>query len=76
MAFSIIHYFYYIVLFGTLAVGFAGNRTKKAVAILDTHEGDDIPSEVTTINKSVGMAGAGSALIAVVMIFLMSVKPF
>ncbi|MFP7298460.1 DUF2269 family protein [Neobacillus niacini] len=59
-----------------LAVVFSGKRTKKAVALLDAHQGNDIPSEVLTLNKSVGMAGAGSALIAVVMIFLMSVKPF
>jgi hypothetical protein len=59
-----------------LAVGFSGKRTKKAVAILDNHQGDDIPSEVLALNKSVGMAGASTAIIAIVMIFLMSVKPF
>ncbi|MBY0149061.1 DUF2269 family protein [Neobacillus niacini] len=77
--FSQIWYITSIILFFValyLSVGFAGKRTKQAVAILDKHKGDDIPSEVKTLNKSVGMAGAGSALIAVVMIFLMSVKPF
>ncbi|WP_456277230.1 DUF2269 family protein [Bacillus sp. AK128] len=59
-----------------LAVGFAGKRTKKAVEMLNAHQGDDIPIEVSTLNKSIGMTGMGSALIAVVMIFLMSVKPF
>lgn len=59
-----------------LAVGFAGKRTKKAVALLNDHQGDDIPNEVMTLNKTVGMAGMGSAIIAVVMIILMSVKPF
>lgn len=59
-----------------LAVGFAGKRTNQALAILDSHKGDDVPTEVKTLNKSIGMAGAGSAFIAVVMIFLMSVKPF
>jgi hypothetical protein len=59
-----------------LAVGFSGKRTKKAVALLDNHQGEDIPSEVLALNKTVGIAGMGSAIIAIVMIFLMSVKPF
>ncbi|MCC3358759.1 DUF2269 family protein [Bacillus sp. REN16] len=59
-----------------LAVGFAGKRTKKAAALLNNHQGDDIPNEILTLNKTIGMAGMGSALIAIVMIILMSVKPF
>jgi hypothetical protein len=77
--FSQIWYITSIILFFValyLSVGFAGKRTKQAVAILEKHKGNDIPNEVKMLNKSVGMAGASSALIAVVMIFLMSVKPF
>lgn len=77
--FSQIWYIASIILFFValyLSVGFAGKRTKQAVALLNAHKGEDIPSEVVTLNKSVGMAGMSSALIAVVMIFLMSVKPF
>lgn len=59
-----------------LSVGFSGKRTKKAVSLLSVHKGEDIPNEVIALNKTVGMAGMGSALIAIVMIILMSVKPF
>ena len=59
-----------------LAVGFSGKRTRRAVELLNSHQGNDIPDEVLQLKKTVAKAGMSASLIAVVMIFLMSVKPF
>lgn len=59
-----------------LAVGYSGKKTKRVAEILVTHEGNDIPSDVVVLNKATAKAGIASSIIAVIMIFLMSVKPF
>lgn len=59
-----------------LAVGYTCKRVKKVSEILDGYKGSDIPADAAALNKQIAAAGMTASLIAVVMIVLMSVKPF
>ncbi|MEH7392314.1 DUF2269 family protein [Bacillus sp. JJ1474] len=59
-----------------LVIGIAGKKSKKAAEILESFQGNDIPEEVTELNKKSDTALSLASIIAIVMIVLMSVKPF
>jgi uncharacterized membrane protein len=59
-----------------LVIGIATKTTKESVQILENSTGDTIPTEVVGRNKKIDKVLAVASVIAVIMIFLMSVKPF
>jgi uncharacterized membrane protein len=59
-----------------LVIGVAAKQTKESVQILENATGNAIPTEVVEINKKADKALATASAIAIIMIFLMSVKPF
>jgi hypothetical protein len=57
-------------------IGVGAKNTKKVVSILEQSEGNEIPSEVNLLNSKIIKAHYAASIIAVIMVFLMSIKPF